>query len=501
MHLRIRSRTDLEALARANHFTLADGEAAVFGRMINQILLSYQRLDAIAESNKPDKHARGRGHFPRRKENPFGAWAWKCSIKATKTGQLAGKKIAIKDHVSVAGIPMVNGSPLLEKFIPDEDATVVKRILEAGGEIVGKSRCENLCVSGGSHTSYPEPVRNPRNRDYMAGGSSSGSAALLASGEVDMAIGGDQGGSIRIPASWCGVVGLKPTWGLVPYTGAFPLERTIDHLGPMANSVEAVALLLEAIAGRDGLDTRQGETPSKLPRYSRNLRAGAKGLKIGVVKEGFAWEGLSEKDVDETVKQAASSFKELGAAVNLVSIPEHRDGFHVWTGITIEGTWNTVVRDNGLEHTGAGGGNPHLVESWAKTRKARSDELPPTMKLITLAGNYMGEKYNGRYFALAQNLRRWLKRIYDRALSKYDLLLMPTTPQKAQPLGNMGLEEYLDATLLNLYNTCPFDVSGHPAISIPCGTSGGLPVGLMLVGMHFEESSVLRAAFALEQTS
>ena len=160
---------------------------------------------------------------------------------------------------------MMNGTSTLEGYVPDVDATIVTRILDAGGFILGKAVCESLCFSGGSHTSDTGPVRNPHNTDYTTGGSSSGSAALVAAGEVDLAIGGDQGGSIRIPASWCGIYGLKPTYGLVPYTGIFPIELTLDHTGPMARSVADVALLLEAIAGPDGLDPRQRAVCSLMP--------------------------------------------------------------------------------------------------------------------------------------------------------------------------------------------------------------------------------------------
>lgn len=442
---------------------------------------------------------RDKGLFPTKEENRFGAWAWKCSIKEAISGPLSGKRVAVKDSVSVAGVPLANGSPMLENFVPDEDASVVRRILDAGGEIMGKAQCENLCVSGGSHTSFPEAVRNPRNPKYMAGGSSSGSAALLASGEVDMAVGADQAGSIRIPSSWCGVYGLKPTWGLVPYTGAVPMEMSLDHVGPMANSVKDLALLLEVIAGRDESDPRQRDTPFVLPKYSQEVHGGVNGLKIGLVREGFEWEGLSEEDVDEIVKREARSFEKLGATVREISIPEHRDGFDVWSAVVIEGTWNTTIRDNGLEHCGNGYDNVHFIESWAAARKQRSDMLPPTMKLITLLGNFLGEKYKGRYFALAQSLRKTLRQSYDRAFKDFDLLLMPTTPQKAQPLRLMDLEEYLSATLMNVHNTCPFDITGHPAMNVPSGTSQGLPVGMMLIGKHFDEATMLRAAYAYER--
>jgi len=527
--LRQPTNKELISLAKASHFSLTPEELAVFQSSIGGILHSYNRLDRLArtlgasESRSVSATLSSRkGHRPTREENPLGAWAWKCSIRVRRptgrssfAGKLEGKRIAIKDNVAVARIPMQNGSPMLRGFIPSMDATIVSRILEEGGEILGKSNCENLCVSGGSHTSYPEPVRNPRNPKYMAGGSSSGSAALLAAGDVDMAIGGDQGGSIRLPASWCGVVGLKPTTGLVPYTGIMGMDPLLDHTGPMANKVRDVALLLQVIAGRDGYDPRQLNTPPKLPDYVRELNKnkGATGLKIGIVEEGFNWPGLSERDVDKGVKESAYSFGEIGAKVSEISIPAHRDARHVWAGVGMEGIWHNMTRDNGLEHAWCGPEDLQLVERWARALKESGDQMAENAKLISLAGNYVASTYNGRYYALARNLRRSLIRAYDNFFEKFDLLAMPTTPQKAQPFDGAGgrrngrskkrmsLKRELDLTGINMNNTCAFDVTGHPAISLPCGTSQGLPLGLMLVGRYYEETTILCAASAFEKKS
>jgi amidase len=208
--------------------------------------------------------------LPAPQDNRLHAWAWKSSIRKIDASPLDDKRIAIKDNVAVTGLPLRNGSKLLEGLISSEDATVVSRILAAGGEIADKATCEDLCFSGGSHTSQPSFVLNPHNPGYMSDGSSSGCAALVAAGECDAAIGGDQGGSIRIPSSWCGIYGLKPTWSLVPYTGAFPIEPSLDHLGPMARTVDDLAALFDVIAGRDGLDACQFNTPLPILRVTLN---------------------------------------------------------------------------------------------------------------------------------------------------------------------------------------------------------------------------------------
>ncbi|BDG59200.1 amidase [Caldinitratiruptor microaerophilus] len=493
---------ELERIARLYHFEITPEEAEVYRAAIDATLQSYDRLDQFAEPKLPVAYPRDPGRRPAPEENPTGGWAWRCSIKGREGGPLSGKRIAIKDNVAVAGVPMMNGSALLEGFIPDVDAVIVRRILDAGGEIVGKATCEDLCFSGGSHTSHPWPVRNPRNPEYMAGGSSSGSAALVAAGECDMAIGGDQGGSIRIPSSWCGIFGLKPTYGLVPYTGVFPIELSLDHTGPMAATVRDVALLLEVIAGRDGLDPRQARTPTDLPRYTRALEQGVRGLRIGVVREGFAWPNASEPDVDEAVREAAARFENLGASVEEVSIPLHHEGIHIWNAIAVEGAWSIMVRDEGMGHGWIGYYDTHVMEFYGRSRRVRANDFSHTVKIVTLLGHYMSDRYHGRYYARAQNLRRALTAAYDEALRHVDLLVMPTTPQKAMRLNaSPDLAEYLTMALHMIHNTCPFDVSGHPAMNVPCGDSGGLPVGMMLVGRHFEEETILRAAHAFEQSA
>src|SRR6202040_2054572 len=262
---------------------LTADEVAAFQQAFKGPLASYGRLDELVPPALAPIAPRSPGYRPSAAENPYGAWYWKTDIHAGGEGLLSGKKIAIKDNICVAGVPMMNGSALLEGYVPELDATVVTRILEAGGTIAGKAACEDLCFSGASHTCASGVIRNPHNPAHSAGGSSGGSAALVAAGEVPMALGGDQGGSIRIPSSWCGIYGLKPTWGLVPYTGVFPLELSLDHVGPMARTVEDLAVLLETIAGRDGLDPRQSETPLTLPSYTAELQKGIHGFRIGIV--------------------------------------------------------------------------------------------------------------------------------------------------------------------------------------------------------------------------
>jgi amidase len=327
---------------------------------------AYDLVDQMPDEVPVVKYPRTPGYRPSPEENPHNAWYVKTDIQGAPKGKLKGKTVAVKDNVCVAGVPMMNGSSTLEGYIPNIDATVVTRLLDAGAVIKGKAHCECFCLSGGSHTGALGHVHNPHKRGYSAGGSSSGSGALVAAGEVDLAIGGDQGGSIRMPASFCGVYGMKPTHGLVPYTGVMPIESTIDHTGPITATVADNALMLEVLAGADGLDPRQ--YAPKIGDYSAAAKRGAKGLKIGVVKEGFG-HANSEKDVDASVREAAKRFTSLGAKVDEVSIPEHLIAPAIWTPIALEGLQAQMMLGNGMGFNWKGLYTVSLLDAHANWRQ------------------------------------------------------------------------------------------------------------------------------------
>jgi amidase len=343
-------------------------------------------------------------------------------------------------------------------------------------------------------------VHNPHRKGYSAGGSSSGSAALVAAGEVDLAIGGDQGGSIRMPASYCGVYGMKATHGLVPYTGVMPIELTIDHTGPMTANVTDNALMLEVLAGPDGLDPRQYAGQTAKP-YSDLMKEGIKGLKIGVVTEGFGWP-QSQGASDAKVREAAKRYADLGAKVSDVSIPMHLLGPAIWLPIAAEGATQQMMKDNGHGFNWKGLYVTGMIDFHAGW-KERADELSETLKLTMILGEYFIKHYRGHYYAKAQNLSRQLELAYDSALADFDLLLMPTLPLTATPLPAPGapVEEVVQRAFEMLPNTCPFDVTGHPAMSVPCGMVDGLPVGMQLIGKKWDEATIYRAAYAFEQAA
>ena len=457
---------------------------------------SYNLIDRMPDEVPEVRYPRTPGRRPAPEENSYGAWYVKTEVQGAGSGKLKGKKVALKDNICLAGVPLMNGASTMEGYVPDVDATVATRILDAGGTIVGKTVCEYFCFSGGSHTSATGPVHNPHRKGYSAGGSSSGSACVVALGEVPMAMGGDQGGSIRMPASFCGIYGLKPTHGLVPYTGIMPIELTLDHTGPMTATVEDNALMLEVLAGPDGLDPRQyGAQPNP---YRESLGRGVKGLRIAVVEEGFG-HVQSMPQVDAVVREAAERLGGLGAIVETVSIPMHRLGQAIWLPVAAEGATMQMMLGNGFGFNWQGLYVTSMLDFHSGWRN-RADELSDTLKNTMLLGHYMVTHFRGHYYAKAQNLVRRLRRAYDDVLARYDLLLMPTLPMVATPLpdANAPVDEIIQRGFEMLPNTAPFDATHHPAMSLPCGLVDGLPVGLMLVGRMFDEETIYRAAAAFE---
>jgi amidase len=491
---------ELAAAARQLNFDIDAHAIGEFSALMQGLIGDFNLIDSLSAPTLPVSYPRGTPRRPDAAENPWNAWTWQCIITGAASGKLAGKRVVIKDNIAVAGVPMLNGSKVYEGFVPDEDATVVTRVLDAGGTILGKAACENFCFSGGSHTSATGPVRNPRNPAYMTGGSSSGCAALIVAGECDMGVGSDQGGSVRMPASFSGCVGIKPSYGLVPYTGAGPIEQTVDHLGPMAASSADCALLLEVIAGYDeGRDPRQSAGLMPKP-YTALLDEGVRGLRIGVLREGFGTPG-AEADVDAMVRTAAGRLADAGAVIEEVSVPMHAQGGSIMITSILDGTLSTFTE------LGPFGPNPRghallgAIRFYQEARRTRADDMPVTVKTILLCAQVMRNRYGPYYSAKAQNLVRSLRAAYDAAFAHYDLIAMPTTPMKAHliPPADASPAVVMGNALDMVGNTSPFDVTGHPSISVPAGLSNGLPVGLMLTGRYGEDDVVLRAGHAFEQ--
>lgn len=497
MSFKLPSIDQVRKLGDSMGMDVTDGYAEAFIEYVAPFTDGYRLLAALPDDVPPIKYPRGSYYRPQGEENKHGAWIAKVNIKGAASGRLSGKNIAIKDTYSLAGVPLTNGASVLEGYVPEFDAPVITRLLDAGAEVIGKSTCEYFSFSGGAATSTSGPVHNPRAWGHTAGGSSTGSGALVALGEVDMAMGGDQAGSIRIPASLSGVVGIKPTWGLIPYTGIMGMDPTIDHAGPLTSTVAENALFLEVLAGEDGYDSRQNNL--KIDNYTKAIGQGIAGMKIGVVKEGFG-QYDSHPDVDSTVRLAAKKLESLGATVNEISIPEHLIGVPIWAAIALEGTYHGMITSPLPRHTE--GVYPISLAGRLSSLHDRANELPDTVKVAMLLGAYTDKYYQGYYYFKAQNLRRRLRAAYNRALGEHDLLLMPTTRMMASkiPPADASLGVLMQHSWEQITNTSPFNVTHHPAISVPCGFGeGDRPVGLMLIAKHWHEATAYRAADAFER--
>jgi amidase len=473
-------------------------ESAAYARCAAELAGPLQRLDALAEWLPKREFPRDPARDPTSAENPFKAWASLLRVEGCPDGKLRGKRIALKDTICLAGATLRDGTQFLDGALSEFDATVATRLLLAGGTILGKAVCEFMSYSSGSHTSLSGAVENPRKRGYSTGGSSSGCAALVAAGEVDIAIGGDQAGSIRIPSAHCGIYGMKPTWGLVPYSGAVSSDYNVDHLGPMTATVADNALALEAIAGADGLDSRATSPPPSKHDYAGSLDLGLAGLRIGLVSEGFAHR-TSMPQVDRSVRAAAAKLERLGARVTEISIPWHRDGMAIWLGVALEGYHRNLMLGGGF-----GGNNGALHWTGLQQQIAgwrdHTEELPHNLRLGMLMGEYLGERYHGGYYARSMNLVRPLGAAYDAALAEHDLLAMPTVPRSARPLAPRPAtpEAIIEEAFENIENTSPFNLTHHPALSMPCGMADNGPVGIMLVARRHGEATIYRAAAAFE---
>lgn len=497
------SAEDVARLAAREHYGLSPEEVTAFTAAVTGALASYDAVDALYEEHvaAPARPRASARESSAPEPNPYGAWYVRTRIEPTGSGALDGLRVAIKDNISVARLPLMNGSRTLQGYTPPADATVVSRVLAAGGTIVGKTVCEDLCFSGSSFTSAPGPVLNPWDRGRSAGGSSSGNAVVLAVGEADVAVGGDQGGSVRLPASYSGIVGHKPTYGLVPYTGAFPIERTVDHLGPMAADVAGAARLLSVLAGPDGLDPRQAGAAAGLPPANllEIIESGAGGLTIGLLTEGFGIPETSDPRVDALVRDAAGGLP--GARTLDVSVPWHPRGLDIWNVITTDGGAYQMLAGNGYGMNVPGFYEPEIMAHFAEGKVTRAAELSPTVKLVGLAGSWGLEKLGGASYGKAQRLAPLLRQAYDDALKQCDVLVMPTTPTTATELPHADdeLPALFGKALGLVGNTASFDVTGHPATSVPAGLLDGLPAGLMVVAPHGRDDLALRVARAVEQ--
>jgi amidase len=521
-------RAKIRKLAAKEHLHLKDDEVDGVSAFFDDLLRSVGALENLyasgeaaekqqqQEEEAEERRRRRRGekklaHYrPDKKEDPYNAFVCKFLLKGSGKGPLKGKRVAVKDNINVRGIPTTNASALSRDYIPDTDATVVSRLLDAGADVVGKLNMDNLSFSGTSETSVFGPVKNPVNIEYSPGGSSSGSGAAVAGGLVDIALGVDQGGSARVPACCTGIVSIKPTHGLVPTYGLTYFDHTLDHICPVAKNVEDAALTLEAIAGYDPDDPQWTRAPPVVspPSYSRELeeeeevvvveKKSLEGMRVGAIIESFSWE-QTDPEIRECFLATLGRFRGLlGCRVEHVSIPLFKHSGTIWITLIVHSA-HAMYDSSGEGYWRGGRYNPGWNEHIGRARFEMADEMPPLLKCSMIAGRYLREEYFSSYHSKAQNLRNALRKAIDVALDRFDVLTTPTMIVKPPKLKRrISFEESLGRGVLLLNNTTAFNLSGHPAITVPCGVRGGFPVGLQLIAKHYDESTLFRVARAFE---
>lgn len=408
-------------------------------------------------------------------------------------GSLAGVPVAIKDNICTDGIKTTCGSKILYDFIPPYDATVVKKLKMADAIIIGKTNMDEFAMGSSTENSAFKKTRNPWDRERVPGGSSGGSAAVVSAGMAAVALGSDTGGSVRQPAAFCGVVGLKPTYGLVSRYGLVAFGSSLDQIGPLARNVKDSALILQAIQGEDKLDStsvRQSITAD----YTRTIEKGIEGIKVAVPAEFFR-AGLDE-EISLSIKKSIKILKKLGAVIEEISLPITEEGLSAYYIISSAEASSNLARYDGIRYgyrTEAFSDLDELME------KSRSEGFGEEVKRRIMLGTYaLSSGYYDAYYNRAQKLRKRIQEQFSSAFKEYDLILSPTSPVLPFRLGERSSDP-IEMYLADIY-TININLSGVPAISMPCGFSReGLPIGIQLISSHYKEEKIFRAAFALEQ--
>lgn len=413
-------------------------------------------------------------------------------------GPLAGKRVAVKDNISTEGVRTTCGSAMLEEYVPPYNATVVDRLLDAGASVVGKTNMDEFGMGTTTETSYFGPTRNPVDPEHVPGGSSGGSAAAVAAGDADLALGSDTGGSVRCPAAFCGVVGIKPTYGLVSRYGLVAYANSLEQIGPIAQTVEEAAELLSVIAGPDENDatTRFDEQnePDGHPGEDLDYAAAADGdvneMTIGVPRELL--EGV-EEGVRSVFDETLSALEESGAELVDVELPSVEHAVAAYYVIAMGEASSNLARYDGVRYGLSGGFDGNWNDAFARAREAGfGDEVKRRVLLGTYA---LSAGYQERYYRKAQDARAWVKRDFDTAFDEADVLVSPTMPVPPMELGE-SLDDPLAMYLADA-NTTPVNLANLPAISVPAGKTDGLPVGVQFIGPAFGEERVIRAGSAV----
>jgi aspartyl-tRNA(Asn)/glutamyl-tRNA(Gln) amidotransferase subunit A len=407
---------------------------------------------------------------------------------------LAGVPVAIKDVMVTRGVGTTAGSKILSNYIPPYDCTAVSRLEAAGAVVLGKLNCDEFAMGSSNENSAWKPVHNPRDLCRVPGGSSGGSAAAVAADMAVATLGSDTGGSIRQPASFCGVVGLKPTYGRVSRYGLIAFASSLDHIGPFTKTVKDSALMLRTIAGRDPMDSTSADIP--VPDYVAELNKPTRGLKIGVAKE-YLGEGL-DPEVRASIEAAVDKLKSQGCEIVEVSLPHTKYAIPAYYLVATAEASSNLARFDGVRYGYRASDARNLSDMY---RRSRDEGFGPEVKRRIMLGTYaLSAGYYDAYYLKAQRVRTLLTRDFAQAFGKVDAIVTPTSPTAAFKLGDK-VDDPLAMYLADIY-TVTANLAGIPGISIPCGeTKEKLPIGLQILGRHFDEATILRVANAYEQAA
>jgi len=406
-------------------------------------------------------------------------------------GPLAGIPIAIKDNISTKGIQTTCASKILTGYVPPYDAHVIEKLKAAGAIIIGKTNMDEFAMGSSTETSFYGPTLNPWDTDRVPGGSSGGSAAAVAGGEAPLSLGSDTGGSVRCPASFCGVVGLKPTYGVISRYGLISYANSLEQIGPFGTSVRDVATLFDVIAGHD---PRDSTSVNKEANYSSALKNDVKGLKIGIPQEYFG-EG-TDNDVEKSVRDAINTLEGLGATTVDVKMPNTKYALSAYYVIAMSEASSNLARFDGMRY-----GLRTEDADWHTTfSQVRAAGFGDEVKRRILLGTYaLSAGYHDKYYLKALKIRTLIKQDFDRAFADVDVLIAPTMPYPAFKIGEK-IDDPISLFLSDV-DTVPVNLAGVPSISVPCGFSNGLPIGMQLIGKHFDEAAILRTAYTFEENT
>jgi len=467
-----RTSAELQAAIKNNDLTIAD--------LTNEAFARVEKLDGDVQA-----------FLALNKEQATAQAAELDQVPFEERGPLFGMPIGVKDNIVTEGLETTCASKILEGFMPIYDATVVKKLRDAGMVTIGKLNMDEFAMGSSNENSAYKTTKNPWNLNHVPGGSSGASAAAVAAGEVPFSLGSDTGGSIRQPAAYCGVVGMKPTYGRVSRFGLVAFASSLDQIGPITRNVTDNALLLEAISGVDEMDSTSVDVP--VPNYVAALNGDIKGLRIAVPKE-FLGEGVGEA-ARQSVLDALEVLKGLGATVDEVSLPHSKYALAAYYILSSSEASSNLSRFDGIRYGYRSEDATNLLDLYKKTRaEGFGDEVKRRIMLGTYslsAGTY------DAYYKKAQQVRTLIKEDYDKVFENYDVIIGPTAPTAAFAIGqniNDPLTMYANDIL-----TIPINLAGVPAISIPCGFENGLPLGLQIIGKHFDEETIYRVAYAYEQ--